>query len=86
MNLAKSDNNAACEVIHCKQISPPKLRRGGSWLFQFNVREEFRAMNLKPLCNLVCRKPTVDDVRACYTHVCDQLLLPDEVHDEVSHY
>jgi hypothetical protein len=43
-------------------------------------------MNLKPLCNLVCRKPTVDDAKARYTHVRDQLLLLSEVHDEASHF
>jgi hypothetical protein len=43
-------------------------------------------MNLKPLCNLVCKKPIVDDVRARCTHVCDQLLLPNGVCDETNHY
>ncbi len=43
-------------------------------------------MNLKPLCNLVCRKPTVDDVRARCTHMCDQLLLSNGVCDEANHY
>jgi len=43
-------------------------------------------MNLKPLCNLVHRKPTINNVRARCTHVHDQLLLPSEVRDEASHY
>jgi hypothetical protein len=43
-------------------------------------------MNLKPLCNLICRKPTIDDAKAHCTHVCDQLQLPDEVRDEANHY
>jgi hypothetical protein len=43
-------------------------------------------MNLKPLCNLVCRKPMVDDAKASCTHVHDQLMLLGEVRDETSHY
>jgi len=86
LNLVKNDSSAIREVIHCKQISPPKSRWGESWLFRFNVCEEFKAMNFKPLCNLVCRKPTIDDARAYCTHVHDQLLLLSEVHDEISHY
>jgi hypothetical protein len=54
-------------------------------LFRFNVHEEFGAMNLKPLCNVVCRKLGVDNAKARCTHICDQLLLPSEVHDEASH-
>ncbi len=42
-------------------------------------------MNLKPLCNLVCRKLVVDDAKACCTHVRDQLVLPNEVRDETNH-
>jgi hypothetical protein len=86
LNFTKSESSAAHEVIHRKQINPPKSRQGESWLFQFNVHEEFRVMNLKPLCNLVCKKPSVDYARACCTHVHDQLLLPNEVCDETSHY
>jgi hypothetical protein len=86
LNLAKSDSSAAREVIHHKQISPPKLKQNKSWLFQFNVREKIRAMNVKPLCNLVCRKPTVDNVRARCTHVHNQFLLSNEVCDEANHY
>jgi hypothetical protein len=43
-------------------------------------------MNFKPLCNLVCRKLAVDDVKAHCTHVHDQLLLLGEVCDEINHY
>ncbi len=50
------------------------------------MRKEFRAMNLKPFCNLVSRKPAVDDVKAHCTHVRDQLVLSGEVRDEASHY
>jgi hypothetical protein len=43
-------------------------------------------MNFKPLCNLVCRKLMVHNVRACCTHVRDQLMLSGEVRDEANHY
>ncbi len=43
-------------------------------------------MNLKSLCNLVCRKPMVDDAKAHCTHVYNQLMLPAEVRDETIHY
>jgi hypothetical protein len=86
LNLAKNDNNATREIIHHKQISPPKSRQGGRQLFRFNVHEELWAMNLKPLYNLVCRNPMVDNVKARCTHVRDQFMLSNEVHDEANHY
>jgi hypothetical protein len=84
--VVKSDNIAARELMHHSQKSPPKLKWGGSRLFRFNVLKEFRVVNFKPFCNLVCQKPAVDDAKARCTHVHDQLLLSGEVHDEANHY